>query len=145
MAETDISRADELVALRGRAVVSSDGETIGKIEQVWVDNVNGLPEWATVKMGRIRGHSRYVPLRPLEVRQDDVVVGCTRKQVEDAPEFDPETATPEAERSLYRHYGRPLPAPSPPEVRNPFTSVQPVWAPTHQVRSAGAADSPETS
>ena len=145
MAQIDISQIDELVALRGRAVVDSDGENIGKIEEIWVDNVNGLPEWATVKMGRIRGKDRYVPLRPVEVRDDDIVVGYTKEQVEDAPEFDPQTATAEDERNLYRHYGRPLATPSPPEVRNPFAGVERVWAPTSREGSSGGAGSSGTS
>lgn len=141
MAHIDISQIDELVALRGRAVVDSDGENIGEVEQIWVDNVNGLPEWATVKIGRIRAKHRYVPLRPMEVRDNDIVVGYTKNQVEDAPQFDPETATAEDERNLYRHYGRPLATPSPPEVRNPFAGVQRVWAPVHREGSGGGAGS----
>ncbi|HEV2810581.1 MAG TPA: PRC-barrel domain-containing protein [Acidimicrobiales bacterium] len=142
MAGIDISDIDELIALRGRAVVDSNGDTAGAIEQIWVDQVNGLPEWATVKMGRIRGHRRLVSLRPVEIRDDDIVVAYTKEQIEEAPEFDPETATPEDERKLYRHYGRPLTTPRPAEVRNPFARVQPVWAPTHWSGAGSAADSP---
>lgn len=142
MARIDISAIDELVALRDRAVVDSNGDRIGTVEQIWVDNVNGLPEWATVKMGRIRGHRRFVSLRPVEIRDDDIVVAYTKEQIEEAPEFDPDTATPEEERKLYRHYGRPLSTPPPAEVRNPFARVQPVWAPTHWSGATGAADSP---
>lgn len=145
MAEFDISEVDELVGLRGRAVVDPDGERIGQIEQIWVDNLNRLPEWALVKMGRSRGRLRYVSLRAAEIREQDVVVAYPRDHVEDAPDFDPGTATPRDEHDLYRHYGRPLPSPSPAEVRNPFARVQPVWAPTHWAGPGEAVPPPTPS
>ena len=122
-------------------MVDANGDNVGTVEQIWVDNVNGLPEWATVKMGRIRGHHRLVSLRPVEIRDDDIVVAYTKEQIEAAPEFDPNTATPEDERRLYRHYGRTLSVPRPAEVRNPFARVQPVWALTHWSGAVGEADS----
>jgi sporulation protein YlmC with PRC-barrel domain len=136
VAHIDIFQVDELLSLRGRSVLDEDGETIGKVEQVWVDNVNGQPEWATVSLGRSK-ESRYVPLRAADIRDDDVVVAYTKDQVESAPEFRPGEATVQDEHRLYRHYNQPLPAPPPPEVRNPFVRVQPVWAPTH---GAGGSD-----
>lgn len=136
MAHIDISQVDELVSLRGRPVVGQDGEKIGKVEQIWVDNVNGQPEWATVSLGR-GNRSRYVPLRAAQIGDDDIIVSYTKDEVESAPEFRPGEATVQDEHRLYRHYRQPLPAPPPPEVRNPFAKVQPVWAPTH---GAGASD-----
>lgn len=137
MAHIDISEVDEPFSLRGRPVVGDDGEKIGKVEQIWVDNVNGQPEWATVSLGRTGKRSRYVPLRAAEIREDAIVVSHPKDRVESAPEFRPGQATAQDEERLYRHYGQPLPAPPPTEVRNLFARVQPVWAPTH---GTGASD-----
>lgn len=130
MEPIDVTELDELFALKDATVVGIDGEKIGKVEQVWVDNVNGLPEWAEVKMGHLLGaRSRYVPLRAAEIGEGEVKVAYTKDQVESAPGFQPGQAGPAEERGLYRHYGQPLPAPPPPEVRNPFDRLKSAWVP----------------
>ncbi len=126
----DRPEVDELFDLQGKTVVASDGDKIGKIEQVYVDPDNNEPEWMVVKTGLLGARSRFVPFRATERQGDDIVVPYTKAQVKDAPDFDPETASHDDEVALYRHYGQPLKAPPPPTVRNPFARVQPVWAPT---------------
>jgi sporulation protein YlmC with PRC-barrel domain len=36
---------------RGRDVVDSDGDKIGKLEEVYLDTDSGRPEWAAVNTG----------------------------------------------------------------------------------------------
>ncbi|MBW3614040.1 MAG: PRC-barrel domain-containing protein [Actinobacteria bacterium] len=129
MSYIDISQLEELVELEAADVLASDGEKIGELEQVWVDTTNGLPEWGLVKAGKLFGGSRYVPLRAAEFGQGQLKVAYTKDEVDAAPDFDPQQASPEDERALYRHYGQPLPAPPPPQVRNPFDPLKAVWLP----------------
>lgn len=127
-----MSQVDELVELRGAEVIASDGRRIGTLEQIWVDSVNGLPEWAEVRIGALR-RTRHVPLRAADMGDGWVTVNYTAEEVETAPEFDPETAGDDAVKALYRHYRRPLPAPPPPQVRNPFDRDTARWVPgTHE-------------
>ena len=130
MTETDLTAAGELLDLRGATVVDRDGHGIGELEQLWVDNVNGLPEWAAVKTKRLLGSSvRYVPLRAADFGEDEVTVAYTKDEVKGAPDFDPHRASRDEVERLYRHYRQPLPAPPRPKVRNPFDRLAATWVP----------------
>lgn len=126
----NVTSDQELAALEGGTVLASDGNKIGKVEQIWVDRVNRQPEWAGVKIGVLGTKHRLVSLRAAEYRDDAVVVNYTKDEVEQAPEIDPESAGAEEELRLYRHYGQPVPAPPPAEVRNPFAGVMGLYAKT---------------
>ena len=130
MDERSVAWEDDLSSLEGSTVLASDGTKIGKLEQVWVDRVNRQPEWASVKAGLMGMRSHLVPMRAAEYRDDAVVVNYTKEEVEQAPEIDPESAGPEDELRLYRHYRQPLSAAPPPQVRNPFAGVVPFYAKT---------------
>ena len=123
----DMSQVDELLELRGAEVFANDGGRIGTVEQIWVDGVNGLPEWAEVRIGR-RG-TRHVPLRAADMGDRRIEVNYTADEIRTAPEFDPGTADDDAVKALYRHYRQPLPAPPPPQVRNPFDRNTARWVP----------------
>jgi len=43
-------------ALAGAPVRSSDGEKLGKIEAIYLDDATDAPEWAAVKSGLSGGH-----------------------------------------------------------------------------------------
>ncbi len=129
MRNLDISQIDELVQLADATVVSTDGKKLGNVDQIWVDKVNGLPEWAQVKLGPVGMRPRMVPLRAADIRQNQIAIAYTKEAVESAPDFDPETSSSEEVSRLYRHYNQPLPAASPPEVRNPWAGTSGEWAP----------------
>lgn len=129
MPDIDLSQVDELADLKGATVLASDGEKIGKIDQVWVDNVNNQPEWAAVKTGLLKTTPRYVPLRAADFGDGEVTLAYTKREVEASPDFDPATADQDQVVRLYRHYRQPLPAPPPPKIRNPFDRMTAVWVP----------------
>jgi sporulation protein YlmC with PRC-barrel domain len=132
LAPSDMAQIEELVELRGADVFGSNGGRIGAVEQIWVDDVNGLPEWAEVSVGRLRGGTRYVPLRAADFEDGRVTVNYTGEEVERSPEIDPRTAGRDQGEALYRYYRQPLPAPPPPRVRNPFDRMTARWVPgTH--------------
>ena len=125
---TDLSQVGELIDLRGATVVDRDGTTIGTIEQIWVDRVNELPEWAAVTLNRKRG-TKLVPLRAADLSPERVTVNYTADEVKGAPAIDPGDSGREDMERLYRHYRQPLPAPPPPKVRNPFDRLTATWVP----------------
>ena len=90
---------------RGRNVVGSDGDKIGKLDEIYLDQESGEPEWALVNTGLFGSKSNFVPLSGAQPSGGDVQVQVTKDQVKDAPgvEADGELS-PEEEETLYRHY-----------------------------------------
>lgn len=102
-------RANEITTLltSGAAVVGSDGERIGTVSQVFVDDRSGNPEWVTVRTGLYGTSETFVPLDRAAVRGDEIVVPYDRTTVKDAPRTNnTEPHLSEAEEArLYRCYG----------------------------------------
>jgi uncharacterized protein (TIGR02271 family) len=92
---------------RGRTLVDSDGDKIGKIEDVYLDRRSGEPEWVAVKTGLFGSNVSFVPIHDASNVGDDLRVAYAKDQVKDAPNIDPDgELSPEEERRLYSHYGR---------------------------------------
>lgn len=91
---------------RGREVVDSDGDKIGKLEEVYLDTDSGRPEWATVNTGFFGTKQSFVPLSEASPSSDKVVVPYSKDQVKEAPSVDPDgELSTEEEQRLYDHYG----------------------------------------
>ncbi|RTL64919.1 MAG: DUF2382 domain-containing protein [Pseudonocardiaceae bacterium] len=93
--------------LIGRQAYDQHGEKVGKIGQVYVDDRNGAPTWATVNTGLFGMKESFVPLDNADVKGGDVALGVEKAQVKDAPHVG-ETADrldAREEEALRRHYG----------------------------------------
>ncbi len=93
---------------KGRTIVGSDGEKLGKINEIYEDPETGKPEWATVSSGLFGTKSNFVPLAGAAPDGEDVRAQVTKDQVKDAPgvEADGELSEQEEQR-LFEHYGVP--------------------------------------
>jgi uncharacterized protein (TIGR02271 family) len=92
---------------RGRDVVDRDGDKIGKLEEIYLDQQTGQPEWALVNTGLFGSKSSFVPLEGAADADGNVRVSYEKGQVKDAPKVDPDGAlSHEEEQALYRHYGK---------------------------------------
>jgi len=102
-----ISRTQmESLATSGGNVVGADGQKIGSIGQVYVDDSTGEPSFVTVKTGLFGTAESFVPLQDATVTGSDIRVAYNKTEVKDAPRVDPdERITPEEEQRLYAHYG----------------------------------------
>jgi len=91
----------------GGNVVDHDGNKIGSIGQVFLDDESGQPEWVTVKTGLFGGGESFVPLREAEVTGDDVRVPYGKDTVKDAPRIEDADShlSEQEEATLYSHYG----------------------------------------
>lgn len=91
----------------GGNVVDNDGDKIGSIGQIFLDDQTGRPEWVTVKTGLFGGGESFVPLRDSEVSGDDVRVPFDKDKVKDAPRISDSDGhlSEEEEGTLYRYYG----------------------------------------
>ncbi|MDP9885878.1 uncharacterized protein (TIGR02271 family) [Sinomonas atrocyanea] len=97
----------ETLGRNGGAVVGQDGEKIGGIGELYVDDDTSQPTWVTVKTGLFGMKESFVPLQDADLRGDDLVVPYTKDQVKDAPRIDPDGhLEPGEEDRLYKHYGR---------------------------------------
>jgi len=99
-------QAEEVAAWRGRRVVDPSGDEIGKLEDIYLDDDTGEPEWALIGTSLFAGRSPFVPLAGAEAREDVVQVRFAKDQVKDAPSVKAgEELSQEQEAQLYAHYG----------------------------------------
>src|SRR5215210_1708417 len=91
----------------GGKVLAGDGDKIGSIGQVFLDDQSGQPEWITAKTGMFGGGESFVPLRDAEVSGDDIRVPYDKDKVKDAPRIsDADSHLDEQEEAtLYEYYG----------------------------------------
>ena len=94
------------LATSGGNVVGADGQKIGSIGQIYVDDSSGEPSFVTVKTGLFGMAESFVPLRDATVTGGDIRVAYSKHEVKDAPRVDPDgRLTPAEEQRLYAHYG----------------------------------------
>jgi uncharacterized protein (TIGR02271 family) len=99
-------QVSETYEWRGRNVVTSDGDKIGRLEEIYLDTESGEPEWATVTTGLFGTQQTFVPLAQADHQGGEVVVPYSKGQVKDAPSVDPDgQLSPDEEARLYSHYG----------------------------------------
>ncbi len=95
---------DDLLQRNGN-VLSTDGDKIGSIGQVYADDDNGQPTWVTAKTGLFGTSESFVPLEGARAEGDDILVPFTKDQVKDAPRVDADGhLEPAEEERLYAHY-----------------------------------------
>jgi uncharacterized protein (TIGR02271 family) len=103
-----MSQILEVSEWEGRTAVGRDGEKLGKIREIYLDDLTDKPEWATVSGGFLGTKSHFVPLAGVLEEGEDLHVLATKAQVEDAPSVDADEDLSEAEeRRLFEHYGVP--------------------------------------
>ena len=97
---------DTVRTWQGRTLLDRDGDRIGTIDAIYLDDQTGQPEWALVNTGLFGTKSSFVPLAQASQSDDDVRVPYDKQLVKDAPRVDPDQHLSEAEeRQLWRHYG----------------------------------------
>jgi hypothetical protein len=104
---------DTALGWRGRTVCDRDGNELGTLNALYLDNETRLPAWAGVKRGRLRKTETIVPLGDASEVGDALQIPYDGAQFDEAPDVDPDvTLTAEEERLLHEHYGREWAAPS---------------------------------
>ena len=96
----------EIAEWRGRDLVDSAGERIGKLEEVYFDVETDEPQFGTVKEGFIGRHLTFVPLTGITIGPDNLQVPVTKEQVSSAPNIALQGGelTQADESALYHHY-----------------------------------------
>src|SRR6476469_7707726 len=87
-------------------VIGSDGDTIGKIGQVYLDNHTRQPSWVTVKTGWFGTSEYFAPLDAATTAGEDIAVPYDKATIKGAPHTDPgQELTEQEEAKLYSYYG----------------------------------------
>jgi uncharacterized protein (TIGR02271 family) len=91
----------------GRDAVDQDGDKIGRIEEIYLDDQTGSPEWLAIKTGLFGKKLTFAPIAGCTADGDNLRLPYAKSLVKDAPKVDPDGhLEPEEEATLYRHYGR---------------------------------------
>ena len=99
----DLAQAD---TFSGRTLLGSDGEKIGRIDTLYVDENGQDPKFVTVNTGLFGTKTSFVPVAEARLQGEDVVVPYSKDQVKQAPNVEvDEDLTAEEEQRLYSHYG----------------------------------------
>ncbi|MDP8977135.1 MAG: PRC and DUF2382 domain-containing protein [Actinomycetota bacterium] len=98
---------DTILSWRGQTMYDANGDKLGKVEEIYLDNETDQPEWATVKTGLFGSSLSFVPIAEATDDGGQVRVSYDKDTVKAAPQVDPDgELSQEEEAQLYRHYGK---------------------------------------
>ena len=92
---TDVS---EVLEWHGRTVVATDGDKLGKIEQIYFDQETNRPEWALIDTGMFAGKSSFMPLQGATSDGEQVTAAYSKDQVKALPRSSPPARSPRPKR-----------------------------------------------
>jgi Domain of unknown function (DUF2382)/PRC-barrel domain len=91
---------------QGGTMVDREGDRIGTIDAIYVDDQTGEPEWALVNTGFFGTRSTFVPIAQASAHGDQVQVPYEKQLIKDALNMDPDGHLSEQEeQELWRYYG----------------------------------------
>jgi uncharacterized protein (TIGR02271 family) len=97
---------DTVRSWQGQTMVDRDGDKVGTIDAIYVDDQTGEPEWALVTTGLFGTRSTFVPIAQATGSGDQVQVPYEKQRIKDAPNIEPDGHLSEQEeQELWRHYG----------------------------------------
>jgi len=116
---------DQAREIMGGTAMSSDGDRLGKIGQIYLDDRTGEPEWATVNTGLFASRESFVPLALAQFNGTELEVPYGKDTVKAAPDIDAEGGhlSREQEAALYTHYGLDYSEPDDTSGSGPDTAV----------------------
>ena len=99
---TDFNRIEDLANATAYDV---NGDKVGSVQDVYVNDTTGQPDFITVNHGLFGTGSSIVPLRGHSLRNGDLHLAFPKDRIEDAPDLDDNGhLTTNDQDALYRHY-----------------------------------------
>jgi uncharacterized protein (TIGR02271 family) len=91
----------------GTTAYSADGEKIGKVGQLFLDDQTGRPEFVTVNTGLFGNNETFIPVSDATFNGDRLTLPFDKDKVKDAPNVDAEGGhlDESEEQRLYEYYG----------------------------------------
>jgi uncharacterized protein (TIGR02271 family) len=103
--QENIMGPQELV---GNDVYDTQGEKVGRVATVYVNDSSHQPEWVTVHTGLFGHKESFVPLAGARSGRDGLRVGWTKDMIKEAPRIDADGRLSDQESDgLYQYYGLP--------------------------------------
>ena len=91
--------------LAGSTAIDADGEKVGKVGQIYLDDATGQPAWVTVSTGLFGMRESLAPLYNARPGHGEVHLAVTKQMIKDAPNVDADAHLAESEvETLYQHY-----------------------------------------
>lgn len=91
--------------LQDATVYGTDGEKIGSVGQVYLDDRTNQPTFVTVKTGLFGAKETFVPISEASPSRDGLQIPFDKAFIKDAPNVDADgSLTPEEEQRLYDYY-----------------------------------------
>ena len=88
-----------------RVAVDAEGNRIGKITKVYLDDQTGQPLWVLVETGLFGTRQSFAPIHGSRFDGEQLVVLTVSKdQVKDAPNIDADAHISEGEKDALRQY-----------------------------------------
>jgi uncharacterized protein (TIGR02271 family) len=87
-------------------VFDTDGNKIGSVDGVWVDDATNDLEFISAKTGGLFGGTHMIPLADAQISDGSITVPYGESQIKDAPSYpSDQELTPEQENEIYGYYG----------------------------------------
>ncbi|MFC0249996.1 DUF2382 domain-containing protein [Citricoccus parietis] len=91
--------------LQDATVYGTDGEKIGSVGQVYLDDRTNQPTFVTVKTGLFGAKETFVPISEASPSRDGLQVPFDKAFVKDAPNVEADgSLTPQEEQRIYEYY-----------------------------------------
>jgi uncharacterized protein (TIGR02271 family) len=91
--------------LQNATVYGSDGDKVGSVGQVYLDDQTNQPTFVTVRTGLFGSKETFIPVDQATQSADGLQVPFDKAFVKDAPNVDADgSITPEEERGIYEYY-----------------------------------------
>ena len=99
---TNLNRIEDLANATAYDV---NGDKVGSVQDVYVNDTTGQPDFITVNHGLFGTGSSIVPLRGHSLRNGELHLAFPKDRIEDAPDLDDNGhLTTNDQDALYRHY-----------------------------------------
>ena len=96
---------DDITRMQNAEVVDQNGDKVGSVGQIYLDDQTQRPTWVTVKTGLFGTKETFVPLDQASQDGERIRVPYTKDFIKDAPNMDADHHISESEEDeLYRYY-----------------------------------------
>lgn len=121
--------SDQIDAITGTDLHTTDGDKIGHVEQIYLDDSTNQPAWLTVRTAHFGNHVSFVPLAAATWDGEALRVPYEKDFVKASPPVDSNAhLTGEMEVELYAYYGVEYGAPAAAPVDAPSEHAAPAAA-----------------
>jgi stress response protein YsnF len=98
--------SQEIDQVMGSTAYDSDGDKIGKVGQVYLDDETNQPAWVTVNTGLFGTSESFAPVESATFSGDRLTLAHDKEKVKNAPNVAADGhLSHEEEQSLYQYYG----------------------------------------